>query len=106
MDPEDGTDIGKIVKPPPKFSKCILKSVIGEERANQVLTSLSMAQIPNAKINSLENLNGHAGGKCFFLFYHKTKLINLLTFLLFSLAAFQASKSTNDLGNMFRSQIL
>lgn len=66
MDSEDGTDIGKIVKPPPKFSKCILKSVIGEERANMVLTSLSMAQIPNAKINSLDNLNGKAGGKYIF----------------------------------------
>ena len=62
MEGEDGTDIGKIVKPPPKFSKCILKSVIGEERANLVLTSMSMAQIPNAKMNSLDELNGAKGG--------------------------------------------
>ena len=62
MDPEDGTDFGKEVKPPPKFSKCILKSVIGEDRANQVLTSMSMAQIPNAKMNSLDELNNAKGG--------------------------------------------
>jgi hypothetical protein len=47
MDLEDGTDIGKITKPPTKFSKGILKSVVGEERANMVLTSMSMSQIPN-----------------------------------------------------------
>ena len=62
MDCEDGTDIGKELKPPPKFSQCILKSVIGDERANMVLTSMSMAQIPNAKMNSLDELNGAKGG--------------------------------------------
>ena len=32
--------------PAPKFSKGILKSVIGENRANQVLQSMSMSIIP------------------------------------------------------------
>ena len=41
--------------------------------------------------------------------YSSINFINLLLthiFCFFILAAFQASKSTNDLGNMFRSQIL
>ena len=32
--------------PQPKFTKQILKSVIGESRANQVLQSMSMSIIP------------------------------------------------------------
>ena len=32
--------------PAPKFTKQILKSVIGENRANQVLQSMSMSIIP------------------------------------------------------------
>ena len=32
--------------PSPKFTKQILKSVIGENRANQVLQSMSMSIIP------------------------------------------------------------
>ena len=45
--------------------------------------------------------------KDFSLFFHQLHQ-PLLThiFCFFILAAFQASKSTNDLGNMFRSQIL
>ena len=39
--------------PSNKFSKQILKSVIGEARANQVLTSISMSIIPNIKGNSI-----------------------------------------------------
>lgn len=39
--------------PTNKFSEQILKSVIGENRANQVLTSISMSIIPNIKNNSI-----------------------------------------------------
>jgi len=39
--------------PTNKFSKQILKSVIGETRANQVLTSISMSIIPNIKNSSI-----------------------------------------------------
>ena len=33
--------------PSNKFSRGVLKTIIGEARANQVLTSMSMAIIPN-----------------------------------------------------------
>jgi hypothetical protein len=42
---DDGTDPMKDM-PTTKFSKGILKSVIGETRANQVLCSMSMSVIP------------------------------------------------------------
>jgi len=43
---DDGRDPMSNV-PTNKFSKQILKSVIGETRANQVLCSMSMTVIPN-----------------------------------------------------------
>jgi membrane protein insertase Oxa1/YidC/SpoIIIJ len=80
---DDGTDPMKDL-PSTKFSKQILKSVIGETRANQVMTSLSMAIIPNV-------LSGSMGGGIKDCKY----ILRLISFNL----ALQASKSTNDMGN-------
>jgi hypothetical protein len=41
--------------PAPKFTKQILKSVIGENRANQVLQSMSMSIIPKVGGGSMSS---------------------------------------------------
>jgi len=72
---DDGTDPMKDL-PSTKFSKQILKSVIGETRANQVMTSLSMAIIPNV-------LSGSMGGGI-----KDCKYIFKTNFFQFSVASF------------------
>ena len=73
----DDTDFGKNL-PSSKFSSAILKSIVGDERANNVLTSMSMNLIPQTKGDSLDNIGNFK-------------------------SSYAASKSTNDLGNIFKS---
>lgn len=43
--------------PKTKFSQLILKSVIGDERANKVLQSMSMTVIPKVSGGSMEQMS-------------------------------------------------
>lgn len=90
MDSKDnGTDLDMNL-PTNSFSKSILKLVVGDQRANQVLNSMSMDIIPNVGGGSM------GAGLKDSKFVHCSNIC----------ADLKSVKSTNEMGDLFKLQLV